>query len=242
MRAEATSPAAPAPAAVARRAGAALDTTGSGTRFEAAHRRLRDDIQHGVYAPRERLVEVDVAERLGVSRSTVRAVLVRLAQEGLIELEANRGARVRSFTLQSALHVLEARGALEGVVAANAARYATDAEIAELSAIVDEMAAAAADEDLPRYSQLNGRFHAAVLASSRNPEVQRLLESLHFPLIRYQFRTILVPGRKAHSLDEHRRILACIARRDPVGAERAARAHIANVQATLQSSADLLHF
>lgn len=214
----------------------------AGTRFEAACRRLREDIQHAVYAPRERLVEVDVAERLGVSRSTLRAVLVHLAQEGLIELEANRGARVRSFSLQSALDVLEARGALEGVVAASAARHATESELAEMTAILEQMAAAAAGEDLPRYSQLNGRFHAAVLASSRNPEVRRLLESLHFPLIRYQFRTILVPGRKAQSLDEHRRILACIARRDPLGAERAARTHIANVQATLRSSADVPTF
>ncbi|MBV9542961.1 MAG: GntR family transcriptional regulator [Chloroflexi bacterium] len=212
------------------------------TRFEAAHRRLRDEIQQGVYAPRERLVEVDVAEHLGISRSTLRAVLVRLAQEGLIELEANRGARVKSFTLELALHVLEARGALEGVVASNAARHATDPEIQQLTTIVDAMAAAAADDDLPRYSRLNGHFHRCLLEISRNPEVRRLLESLHLPLVRYQFRTILVPGRKIHSLDEHRRILACVARRDPAGAERAAREHIANVQATLQSNAALLTF
>jgi DNA-binding GntR family transcriptional regulator len=208
------------------------------SRFEAAHARLRADIEHGVYAPRERLVEVDVAERLGVSRTTLRGVLVRLAQEGLVEMEANRGARVRSFSLDEALFVLEARGALEGVVAARAARGATDAEIEEMNGILDQMTAAAAAEDLLRYSQLNGRFHAALLACSRNPELKRLLESLHFPLIRYQFRTILAPGRKLKSLDEHRRILGCVARHDPRAAERAARAHVANVQATLQNSPD----
>jgi DNA-binding GntR family transcriptional regulator len=214
----------------------------SGSRFEAAHQRLRGDIEQGVFAPRERLVEVDIAERLGVSRSTLRAVLVRLAQEGLVELEVNRGARVRSFSLEAALRVLEARAALEGVVAAHAARQGTDLEFAEMAAIVDDMAAAAATEDLLRYSQLNGRFHATVLKSARNPEVQRLLESLHFPLIRFQFRTVLVPGRKAQSLDEHRRILGCISRRDAVGAERAMRAHVGNVQATLRNSADHLTF
>lgn len=208
------------------------------SRFEAAHRRLREEIEKGRYAPRERLVEVDVAERLGVSRTTLRAVLVRLAQEGLVELEANRGARVRSFSLDEALHVLEARGALEGVVAARAASIATEAEIEEITMILEEMTAAAAAEDLLRYSQLNGRFHAALLASSRNPELARLLGSLHFPLIRYQFRTVLAPGRKPRSLEEHRRILSCVARRDAKGAERAARAHVASVQATLERSAD----
>jgi DNA-binding GntR family transcriptional regulator len=206
------------------------------SRFEAAHRRLRSDIAQGVYAPRERLVEVDVAERLGVSRTTLRAVLVRLAQEGLVELEANRGARVRSFSLTEALDVLEARAALEGVAAANAARSATDAEIESMNEILEAMTAAAAADDLPRCSELNGRFHAAVLSSSRNPELKRLLELLHFPLIRYQFRTILVPGRKLQSLDEHRRILSCVASRDCEGAERAARAHVTNVRSALETA------
>ncbi len=212
------------------------------SRFEAAYTRLRSDIEQGSYAPRERLVEVDVAERLGVSRTTLRGVLVRLAQEGLVEVEANRGARVRSFSLDEALFVLEARGALEGVAAARAARGATEAEIEELQVIHVQMADAAAAEDLPRYSQLNGRFHAALLASARNPELKRLLESLHFPLIRYQFRTIVAPGRKRQSLDEHRRILSCVARRDPTGAERAARAHIARVRATLETSTERAWF
>lgn len=213
-------------------------TVATVSRFEAAHARLRADIEHGIYAPRERLVEVDVAERLGVSRTTLRAVLVRLAQQGLVEVEANRGARVRSFSLDEALFVLEARGALEGVAAARAARGATDAEIEEMTALLDQMSDAVAAEDLPHYSLLNGRFHAALLASARNPELKRLLESLNFPLIRYQFRTILAPGRKLTSLDEHRRILGCVARHDPEGAELAARAHVASVRATLERSRD----
>ena len=134
--------------------------------------------------------------------------------------------------------MLEARAALEGVAAAKAAREATEAEIAAMAVLLDEMATAVAMGDPARYSHLNGEFHAALLASSRNPELKRLLDSLHFPLIRYQFRTILVPGRKSRSLDEHRRILGCVARRDAAGAERAARVHVAHVQATLKSSAN----
>src|SRR6202011_2959055 len=111
-------------------------------------------------------------------------------------------------------------------------------EIDEMNTILAQMTDAAQAGDLARYSQLNGRFHAALLACSRNPELKRLLESLHFPLIRYQFRTILAPGRKLQSLDEHRRILGCVARRDAPGAERAARAHVARVRATLERSTD----
>lgn len=219
-----------------------MTSSPAATRFEAAHQRLREDIEQGVYAPRERLVEVEVAERLGISRSTLRAVLVRLAEEGLVELEANRGARVRSFSLESALQKLEVRAALEGLVAASAARHASEAEIEQMAEIVGAMECAAAADDLLRYSQLNGQFHRMLLACSQNPELRRLLEMLHFPLIRYQYRTVLVPGRKALSLEEHRRILQCVACHDAAAAEEAARSHIQHVRDTLQSSAELLQF
>src|SRR4051794_18778067 len=77
------------------------------TRFESAYQRLKSDIINGIYSPNQRLVEIDLTKTLEVSRPTVRAVLVRLQQDGLIELEANRGARVRAFSLAEAIEVLK---------------------------------------------------------------------------------------------------------------------------------------
>jgi DNA-binding GntR family transcriptional regulator len=81
----------------------------------------------GVYTPRQRLVETDIAPALGVSRATLRAVLIRLQHEGLIEIQPNRGAQVRAFSVEEAARILQVREVLEGLAAALAAEQATPA-------------------------------------------------------------------------------------------------------------------
>ena len=208
------------------------------TRFEAAYQRLKSDIVGGTYSPNQRLVELDLTKALGVSRPTVRAVLVRLQQDGLIELEAKRGARVRAFSLAEAIEVLKVREVLEGLGAALAAETASAEQLDELGRIVEEMGRAVSSNDPLRYSPLNGRFHALIQSAAGNPTLGRALTSLHFPLIRYRFRLVLVPGRKEQSLEEHRLIYECLKRRDAAAAERAARAHVSQVRAVLGGLVD----
>jgi DNA-binding GntR family transcriptional regulator len=226
----------PAPADAAL-SGTAGEPSGF-TRFESAYQRLKSDIISGTYSPNQRLVEIDLTKTLEVSRPTVRAVLVRLQQDGLIELEANRGARVRSFSLAEAIEVLKVREVLEGLGAALAAQEATQAQLDELGRTVDEMARAVQGNDLLRYPMLNGRFHALIQSAARNPTLDRALVSLFFPLIRYRFRLVMVPGRKEQSLEEHRQIYECLRRRDSAGAERAAREHVARVRDVLGAAAE----
>src|SRR5690349_19884 len=68
--------------------------------LEYAYQRLKDAIMNGVYMPHQRLIEAEVTQALGVSRTTLRAALIRLHEEGLVEIEVNRGARVRAFSLE----------------------------------------------------------------------------------------------------------------------------------------------
>ena len=100
--------------------------------FESAYHRLRRDIVDGVYAPREHLVETDVARELGVSRATVRAVLLRLHQDGLVAIQPNRGARVRSFSPDETAKIMRVREVLEGLAASLAAEQASAAQLAAL--------------------------------------------------------------------------------------------------------------
>jgi DNA-binding GntR family transcriptional regulator len=207
--------------------------------FAAAYQRLTQRIVNGVYAPRQHLVETDVARELAVSRATVRAILIRLQQDGLVEIQPNRGARVRAFTLDEAVRLLQVREVLEGLAASLAARQATPAQLTALRDTVGEMDRALAGGDLLAYSSMNARFHRVILDAAAHEFIDQIVGSLHYPLVRYQFRTILVPGRTDESLAEHREILACLERRDAAGAERAARAHVAQVRATLQRSGEL---
>ena len=80
--------------------------------------RLRDDILNGDFAAGTRLIELQLTDRYGVGRATIRSAIVELDKEGLVTRETNRGATVRAFSVEEAIQVYEARAALEGLMAA----------------------------------------------------------------------------------------------------------------------------
>src|SRR3954465_15820796 len=103
----------------------AADSAARG-QLEYAYQRLKDAIATGVYMPNQRLIEAEVTQALGVSRTTLRAALIRLHQEGLVVIEVNRGARVRAFGLDEAIQVLSVREVLEGLAATLAIEKASE--------------------------------------------------------------------------------------------------------------------
>lgn len=209
------------------------------SRAEATYQRLKRDIVEGVYTPRQRLVETDIAPALGVSRATLRAVLVRLQHEGLIEIQPNRGAQVRAFSVAEADRILQVREVLEGLAAAIAAEKATPAQLAELRSIVAEMKSTFAADDLLGHLPIAGRFHRVIVEAAANEFIEQFLSTLHAPLIRHQFRIILVPGRKDHALAEHQAILTALEQRDAARAEQAMRHHMAQLRKSLQQASHL---
>ena len=142
--------------------------------------------------------------------------------------------------MAEALRALRVREALEGVAASLAAQFVTRKELAEMDTVVSQMVAQHDSEALVRYSQLNTRLHELILRAARDETVDRMLASLNYALVRYQFRTVLVPGRVDESISEHQRILAALRERDPAAAEQAARRHVARIRDVLEHSAQLL--
>ena len=106
---------------------------------------IAHDIREGVYHPRERLIEVELCERYGASRGAVRAALIELAALGLVEREANRGARVRRVSIDEAIESTEVRLTLQAMCAGRAATRVTDEDRAELAALLDDLRAAVDD-------------------------------------------------------------------------------------------------
>src|SRR5262245_51254990 len=96
---------------------------------------LRKGILSGEYAPGERLGEVDLATKLGLSRAPVREALRRLSAEGLVDITTNKGARVVEYPRQDLDHIFQIRAHVEGLAARAAARSASDADIDRLDAI-----------------------------------------------------------------------------------------------------------
>jgi DNA-binding GntR family transcriptional regulator len=202
-----------------------------------AYERLRARIYSGELMPNERLVEADLAELLQVSRAVVRTALVRLGQDGVVVLTPHRGARVRMVTEAEAVEILQARAVLETLTAGQAAVNATGREIASLRRILARMSKALEQHDLLGYSEGNATLHAAIIDAARHETAARLITGLRAQLVRFQYRTILVPGRPPESFAEHTAIVEAIAARDRDAAETAMRHHLSHVEGTLSKTA-----
>lgn len=196
--------------------------------------RLRDDILAGVFPPGERLIELQLSERYGVGRAAIRAALVELDTEGLVQRETNRGATVRRITVAEAVEITEARAALEGLIARLAAERATDRERDDLRALVDEMTVAVDKDDKLEYSKLNRSLHAALRRIARHSVADELVANLRNRAAHHQFRLALMPGRAAESLAQHRAIVDAVVAGDGPGAEQAMRAHLGSVVEVLR--------
>lgn len=201
------------------------------------YEQLRRAILQGRLVPGQRLVETELARMFGVGRGAVRAALVRLEQEGVVDRSPNRGARVRLLSEEEAVEILEARAALECLAARYAALRAQPEHVRELRRILREMATCVRRGDSLGYSEANGRFHQVLVRASRHATAARLLESLRVHTVRYQYRTVLAPGRMPRSLEEHRAIVAAVATGDPDAAEANMRAHLQGVLHSLQEVA-----
>ncbi|HWK76950.1 GntR family transcriptional regulator [Microbacterium sp.] len=199
---------------------------------------LREAILRGVYAPRQRLIEADLAEEYGASRFTLRNALIQLASEGLVELQPNRGARVREITVDEAIEITEIRQAVESLVAARAAEKVSDEQIVFLRQVGDDMRAAVDRNDFMRYSELNSTLHSTLRDIANHSASTRVLEQLHGQMVRHQFRLFLVPGRPSLSLPEHLAIIDGVCARDPEAASAAMGIHVGSVITTLRSFAE----
>ncbi len=198
------------------------------------YRRLREGIISGRFHPNERLVEASLIRLLGSGRTAIRAALVRLDQEGLVTREHNRGARVRLVSDREALEIEEVRSALEALLARQAAIKARAADLKELKQVLVEMRRRFADGDSVGYSELNPRFHLLIWNAAGNATASQLVGTLKSQSLRYQYQTMLRPGRPARSLQEHERIFNAIATHDADAAEAAMREHLAEVVETLR--------
>lgn len=190
---------------------------------------LRQAILRGDMAPAQRLVENELAEQFGVTRASVRAALIELESEGLVERIRNRGSRVRVVTVEEAVAITECRMALEGLCAAKAAVAASDEQLAELADLGKAMTKAVADGEPITYSELNSEVHARVRQFSGQQVAVELLERLNAQLVRHRFQLALRPGRPQQSLSEHLTMIEAITARDPQAAEAAVRAHLSSV-------------
>ncbi|EGO63678.1 GntR family transcriptional regulator [Acetonema longum] len=203
---------------------------------ETTYQYIKEKILDGTFKPTQKLTETQLAQQIAVSRNTVKKALLKLEQENLVTIEDNKGATIKSFTLEEVINYLEIREVLEGLVARSAARSIDSESLAKLKGTLDQMKRFLDSNELDKYSGQNKEFHAIIYQSASNQQAVEIITVIRTQLIRYHFRTILVPGRKDTSLAEHMAIYEALRRHDEDEAERTVKRHIASVRDTIEQN------
>ncbi|HEY2220497.1 GntR family transcriptional regulator [Actinomycetospora sp.] len=203
---------------------------------ERAQAALRDAILGGELAAGAHLGEVELAERLGVSRTPVREALSRLAAEGLVEAHAHRGARVVSFSAEDLDGIFDVRLALEPRATGRAAARVVDADLDALSDLAGRMLAVGspgAGQDLDALVPLNREFHARLLEVADAPALSAALANVvHTPVVLRTFHAYDAASL-ARSLAHHAEIVAALRVGDADWASSVMRSHIGNARAVM---------
>jgi DNA-binding GntR family transcriptional regulator len=202
---------------------------------------VRDGIMQGRFAPGQRLPEADLVSLYSASRGAVRTALVHLENEGIVERERNRGARVRPISLEEAVEITEARAVVEGLCAAKAAVRATDDDRRRLRELGEELEAAVAGADVMAYTRINQQVHRAVRDIAAHETAGLMLDRLRTQSVRYHYTVALLPGRPAVGLQEHLQVIETVCAGDPDVAEQTMRAHLLSVVDALQQLDANLH-
>jgi DNA-binding GntR family transcriptional regulator len=198
------------------------------TKSDLAYTRVRGLILSGELAPGAVLPQAALAQTIGISTTPLREALRRLKQEGLVELDAHRDARVRPLDADEARDLLELRGSLEPLAASLAALRRTDDELADVRAALDGLEGLSSR---PSASELEShrRFHAAIHRASHNALLVEILDGLWVKTDRYR-RHGLEAGRSEEERDsratEHRLLFEAVRDNDPDAAAELMRRHV----------------
>ncbi|MEA1961167.1 MAG: GntR family transcriptional regulator [Bacillota bacterium] len=194
---------------------------------------IREAIITEKLQPQERLMEIQLAEELGVSRTPVREALRKLELEGFIVMVPRKGAYVADLSLKDIADVFEIRAALEGLAAGLAAERITDEEIEEMERSLVEKGEAINQNDLERLVAVDTKFHESIYKASRNDRLSSIISNLREQIQRFRSTSLSYPGRMQMSLQEHRNILESIEARDIQLARQLAQEHIENAENVL---------
>lgn len=193
---------------------------------------VRDELErmilHGDVEAGERLNEHSLAEQLGVSRGPVREAARALEREGLVTAVANQGVFVRKLSIEDALELYDLRALIAGYLCARTAERADEATIAALNGYLEDMDAAIAADDEPRYFELNLAFHDHIARSAGTGRAGTLYASLGKEVRLLRLRVLTGLHSLATSNAEHKRIVAAIAAGDAARAQAEGMQHHMN--------------
>ena len=200
---------------------------------EVVYETLREAIRNGALAPGERLMEIQLAEELGVSRTPVREAIRKLELESFVVMLPRRGTYVANLSLKDINEVFEIRAALDGLAAGLAAERITEEELEQMERLLVEIADHIERHDNQKIVEVDEAFHDILYRASRNERLVGIICNLREQFTRFRSVSINYPGRLTNTLEEHKQLVEAIAQRNAEQAQQRAREHIENAEQTL---------
>lgn len=192
----------------------AIETISRKSLHEELVERLRGLIVEGTLAPGEKFPEKDLCAKFGVSRTPMREALKVLASDGLIVLEANRGAWVSKMTVAELSEIFPVLAVLEALSGELACAHIADDEIANIRAIHDEMCAHCSARNLVEYFRTNQEIHEAIIKAARNATLALQHRALAVRVRRARFVANISDERWRQAMEEHNSIIEALEARD----------------------------
>ena len=189
---------------------------------------LRQAILKGELKPGERLLEIALAERLGVSRTPVREAMRKLEQEGLVVMIPRRGAQVASITEKDLNDVLEVRIALENVAIEKARKLITEDELGRLWVAAKEFEKTKAEGNLVRLAETDVAFHEIIYQASDNKRLNQVLNNLREQMYRYRVEYLKEEQTRNLLVSEHEELVKAIREGDVQKAQDISFHHLEN--------------
>jgi DNA-binding GntR family transcriptional regulator len=193
---------------------------------EQAHQAIRLAIRQRRFRSGDRLIENELADMLGLSRTPIREALSRLQAEGLAEQHPHRGFTVVEFDHAMVAELYQMREALEGTAARLAAKTADEAELSLLESLHLDYVQLVQAEDSGEIAMKNRQFHEALILCAHNRFLLRTMEPLHDALGLLGESNMLDLNRAKENINDHANILSALMSKDAQAAELAAREHI----------------
>lgn len=194
---------------------------------------IRQAIINGDFPPGMRLMELQLAADLGVSRTPIREAIRKLELEGLIVMIPRRGAYVANFSIKDINEVYEIRTALEVLAAGLAAERINEKELEEMERLLINMRPAIDAMNIPKIAEEDSAFHEVIYKASRNERLINIISNLREQINSIRSKSMFYPGRLTAMMEEHRTIVDAIAQGDPEAAEKAVQTHMENAERTL---------
>ena len=202
---------------------------------------LREAIRSGVLKPGERLMEIQLADELGVSRTPVREAMRKLELEGYVIMLPRRGTYVANISIRDINEVFEIRTTLDALASGLAAERITEEELEQLERLLVSIGENIETRNMKKVVEDDMEFHDILYKASRNQRLVGIISNLREQMTRFRSMSMSYTGRLKKTLEEHSRLVEAIAQRDVELAQKLAVEHMENSEQTLLIDMEAIH-